>query len=132
MGKASIKAHKVAASAREALELKILAPATQRSPSLLSVLGKLSTELTEIEDQLQALKLGGEQYKNSQDVLKKIKTDFDYHSKRVAKLEISTIPLGDERPVDAAEEEMALDVARCQQEFDAWKSFASEQKTPVA
>merc|ERR1712166_1143135 len=110
----SIKALKVAALARKAIDEKISSPVTQRSPSLLSVVSKMSTQLTKIEEQLKDFKLGGEQYKNSQGVLKKIQADLDAHSKRVAKLEISTIPLGDERPEDAAEEVMALDVSRCQ------------------
>jgi len=99
---------------------------------MMSVLAKLNDRLAAVEKQLGELKTGAAGFEQCQKTLADQKAELGKFSKTIAKLEIETLPLGDERPSDAAEDKMSASVDATQEKLSAWRAAANAMVTPIA
>jgi len=130
--KAEKSASKFAVDARKVLAAKQGDPQVKRSPAMMSVLAKLNDRLTAVEKQLADLQTGASGFEKCQKTLADQKTELGKFNKTIAKLEIETLPLGDERPSDEAEEKMSANVDDTQAKLSAWRAAANAMATPIA
>jgi len=99
------------------------------SPSFHTQLSKLSNRLETAEGQVTGLQTAArEAARNRSTALKEQKKALASVEKKISKVEVLTLPLGDERPSDAGKESTAKAVDDAQSALSAWHQAADKFK----
>jgi len=119
-------------AAREAVDTKKQDPKAKGTPSVVSQLSRLTERLEKVESTVSGLREGAENYEGSQKQLEKRKKEIVELTKAVGEVEVLTLPLGDERPSEQSEEEMAVAINSVQDQLSSWRNLADSMVNPGA